>query len=60
MEQVLEKKSYLMTEMDLQRLRSFEDALVSSIHAAEETLETAKNRHQVFSKILQKIEEQDN
>lgn len=43
-------------EVDYKQLQSFEDMLVSSIHAAEETLATAKSRHAIFSRMLNRIE----
>ena len=48
-----------LTEFDYKQLRSFEDMLVSSIQAAEETLATAKNRHAIFSRMLTRLEEQN-
>ncbi len=48
-----------LTEFDYKQLRSFEDMLVSSIQAAEETLTTAKNRHAIFARMLQRLEEQN-
>ncbi len=48
-----------LTEIDYRRLRSFEDMLVTSIQAAEETLATAKNRHAIFSRMLKRIEDQN-
>ena len=47
---------YEISEADMHRLRAFEDALVSSIEAAEETLQTVKNRHAIYARIMQRIE----
>ena len=51
--------SITLTDMDYRQLKSFEAMLVSSVHAAEESLATAKNRYAIFSRMLKRIEEEN-
>ena len=51
--------SITLTEFDYKQLHSFEDMLVSSVQAAEDTLAVAKNRYAIFSRMLKRIEEQN-